>query len=93
MMLLAMLMAVCDASSCNGADSGCTNIQQGDGDCDYDSDCAGDLVCGSNNCVGTQFDGADDCCMVASLLMTEHPVRKTLLPDQKQARPCPALST
>ena len=41
----------------------CTSSSQcghGEGDCDYDSDCAGDLVCGTNNCA----DGVSglDCC-------------------------------
>ena len=30
-----------------------------EGDCDDDSDCAGDLVCGDNNC---GWPGSDDCC-------------------------------
>merc|ERR1712072_1312207 len=35
---------------CNGRDSGCKNIREGDGDCDYDKDCRKGLKCGSNNC-------------------------------------------
>jgi hypothetical protein len=43
----------------------------GQGDCDYDSECTGNLVCGSNNCGGSYTCGAgstspcgsyDDCC-------------------------------
>jgi hypothetical protein len=42
----------------------------GEGDCDYDVMCKGDLVCGTNNCkamhMATEkehlFDGHDDCC-------------------------------
>ena len=34
----------------------------GAGDCDSDSDCFGDLRCGSNNCQGQGFDDSDDCC-------------------------------
>ena len=63
------------ALTCLGADGGCTNMVEGDGDCDADADCSGDLVCGSNNCIagddpggphisGTHnWDGGDDCCM------------------------------
>ena len=36
--------------ACNGRDSGCSNLQGGDGDCDSDDDCAGALKCGSDNC-------------------------------------------
>ena len=46
---------------CNGADSGCYNIAEGDGDCDSDADCQPGLSC-ENNCVGAQFDASDDCC-------------------------------
>lgn len=31
----------------------------GDGDCDYDDECIGDLKCGSSNC---RWGGNDDCC-------------------------------
>ena len=34
----------------------------GEGDCNSDSGCKGDLVCGTNNCVGDGFDPTDDCC-------------------------------
>jgi len=50
---------------CHGADNGCCTDDNpcgiGDGDCDYDSHCARDLVCGESNCKG--FGEADDCCM------------------------------
>ena len=62
--------------NCNGGDGGCGgNLQLGDGDCDSDSDCAGDLRCGENNCVanwghsspewdgnGASWQAHDDCC-------------------------------
>ena len=32
---------------------------KGDGDCDYNSECAGDLDCGKNNC---HWGDGDDCC-------------------------------
>ena len=57
----------CDASENDG--SCCTSSNPcgiGQGDCDSNSDCAGNLVCGSNNC--KNFDSAwsssyYDCCM------------------------------
>jgi hypothetical protein len=50
---------------CAGLDSGCTDIGENDGDCDRDSDCHGDLVCGIDNCEqggDMIFDSTDDCC-------------------------------
>eukprot|EP00091_Calanus_sinicus_P009142 TRINITY_DN21553_c0_g1_i1.p1 TRINITY_DN21553_c0_g1~~TRINITY_DN21553_c0_g1_i1.p1 ORF type:complete len:231 (-),score=49.77 TRINITY_DN21553_c0_g1_i1:147-839(-) len=48
---------------CHGADDCCDGqCGEGEGDCDWDSDCAGFLVCGSANCVGQGFDDSDDCC-------------------------------
>ena len=38
----------------------------GEGDCDYDSDCAGDLVCGRNNCADGDF--GLDCCTAAGMI-------------------------
>ncbi len=34
----------------------------GEGACDEDVECAGDLICGDNNCVGDAFDEGDGCC-------------------------------
>jgi len=51
---------------CDGGDSCCTSAKpckEGEGDCDYDSHCAGDLKCGNNNCQGDTFDSTDDCCI------------------------------
>ena len=39
-----------------------TCFQEGEGDCDNDSDCLGLLQCGTDNCVGINFDSTDDCC-------------------------------
>merc|ERR1712032_108828 len=57
-----------------GSDNGCANMGIGDGDCDQDSDCAGDLRCGTDNCnyfrpsggwpssSAHSWDTTDDCC-------------------------------
>ena len=34
-------------------------MKEGEGDCDTDHECEGDLVCGTNNCA---WGGGDDCC-------------------------------
>ena len=39
----------------------------GEGDCDYDSDCTGDLVCGLNNCADGVF--GLDCCTAAGTVI------------------------
>ena len=46
------------AWDCCTDDNKCSENQ---GDCDYDSDCAGDLVCGTNNCP-EGFPDEFDCC-------------------------------
>ena len=51
---------------CNsGGDWSCCNSNYkcpvGEGDCDYNSDCIGDLVCGTDNC-GAGFLAGMDCC-------------------------------
>ena len=57
------------ALRCNGINNGCcteTNpCEEGDGDCDLDSQCSGDLVCGIDNCnlEGlSRFNSRHDCC-------------------------------
>ena len=56
---------------CWGGDSCCTSsntCKEGEGDCDLDSDCAGVLVCGTDNCRNGPlgylggYDSTDDCC-------------------------------
>ena len=59
---------------CVGGDDCCSDELQcdiGEGDCDQDSHCKGDLVCGDNNCQTNSlnfglptesFDYDDDCC-------------------------------
>jgi len=59
-------------SGCDGGNSCCKNgnCYEGEGDCDSNSDCYGDLVCGSSNCKSgwygdrSSFEDDDDCCMV-----------------------------
>ena len=56
---------------CNGADHGCTvygKLNQGDGDCDSDSDCK-EGRCGRKNCwlgSGSPYGSNDDCCAWSS---------------------------
>ena len=43
----------------------CTNEDPcglGAGDCDNDHECAGDLTCGNDNCMGSIFPSSADCC-------------------------------
>jgi len=58
-----------DCCECQGGDNCCTNgiCSWGQGDCDSDKDCAGELVCGKDNCRSMKgdrplFDSSDDCC-------------------------------
>ena len=52
-----------EGPKCHGEDDCCEGqCGEGEGDCDWDSDCAGFLVCGSANCVGQGFEDNDDCC-------------------------------
>ena len=49
--------------------------KEGEGDCDNDSDCAGNLICGKDNCLKgisswlpflpsfSTYDSTDDCCV------------------------------
>ena len=41
-------------------------LQLGEGDCDSDTSCLGELKCGSDNCLGEEF---DSCELVFSLVM------------------------
>ena len=50
---------------CNGNDTCCTSSNQcdiGEGDCDYDQDCADGLICGTDNCP-SDFPATADCCV------------------------------
>ena len=52
---------------------GCNDEEcdEGEGDCDNDSQCAGDLICGKNNCLEdysseeSNWASGADCCTVA----------------------------
>ena len=52
----------------NGKNNGCTSKNkciEWDGDCDSDSDCVDDLICGTDNCprkYGDDWGIGDDCC-------------------------------
>ena len=48
----------------NGVDGFCA---EGEGDCDEDFECEGDLVCGTDNC---HWGGRDDCCESAPTTST-----------------------
>jgi len=69
---------------CGGGDSCCDSKEGGcaigEGDCDVNSHCADDLVCGTDNCllgyngtIGHGFDETDDCCMPSSYLQCPCP--------------------
>merc|ERR1711936_1353597 len=46
-----------EGPKCHGEDDCCEGqCGEGEGDCDWDSDCAGFLVCGSGNCSGPGFE-------------------------------------
>ena len=63
----------CNPETWNKYSSECCSVERpcgsGEGDCDLDSECIGDLVCGKDNC-GERFpvSGAD-CCQVAGTLI------------------------
>jgi len=47
----------------------------GEGDCDTDDECAGDLVCGENNCLrmGSGFKKGSDCCELPTIKGSGNP--------------------
>ena len=58
---------------CIGGDNCCKNgnCGLGEGDCDVNSDCRGDLVCGKDNCPQNGlFDLTDDCCTTPEIRLT-----------------------
>jgi len=72
---------------CNGGNSCCNDIEcgEGEGDCDTDSQCSGSLECGTDNCVGINFDPTDDCCYDPNP-STAAPVTTTETPFQPDCK-------
>jgi len=67
--------ADCCQKGCSGGNSCCTSEQPcglGEGDCDSDSECTGDLICHKGYTVGCEkgpnWDSSDDCCLDLSKL-------------------------
>ena len=65
------------AETCNGGNSCCSPLNpcvDGEGDCDNDNDCEGNLVCGVDNCdrANPAFDSTDDCCFNLILGTDKH---------------------
>ena len=66
-----------DASECTASrDDGscCTSTAPcalGGGDCDNDIECAGDLVCGTDNCIGwdSAWPSTSDCCKTGNKIV------------------------
>ena len=67
-MLHCTILAVengCDGTQTNmwSCCSSSNQCGENEGDCDVDSDCLGNLKCGTNNCIGTNFQNPGaDCC-------------------------------
>ena len=61
----------CNPTTWSKFDGDCCSVDDpcgsGEGDCDDDNDCIGDLVCGKNNC-GEGFPKGADCCQDAGTL-------------------------
>ena len=57
--------AKCNPNTWTGYDGSCCTVQSpcavGEGDCDSNNQCKGDLVCGTDNC-GHEFPSTADCC-------------------------------
>ena len=80
-----LTFAVILGSGCSTGSGGwncCSNSNQcniGEGDCDIDSHCSGNLECGTNNC-GSNFPTGFDCC----ILPTIGPTIGTIAPSPKK---------
>lgn len=75
----------CCTAECEAKDNdwGCCSSSNpcsiGQGDCDYDSDCAGNLVCGTDNCrdfTSAWSHSAFDCCIEDIKIGIENAIRK-----------------
>ena len=66
-MQFTIFLHVADPKDCKfGGDDCCTEdkpCKEDEGDCDNDDECAGNLKCGSDNCIGDAFEHTDDCCI------------------------------
>ena len=62
-----------DEGRCCTKDNPC---QHGEGDCDSDQECQGDLICGDNNCkqFAAYFHPKDDCCVKPDVKVIDNSV-------------------
>jgi len=72
---IGFFLGTANAEVCSGGDTCCTLRPEkcgvNEGDCDNDAECAGDLVCGQDNCGNRPgFDDTDDCCQIDSTFKT-----------------------
>ena len=68
----------------------------GEGDCDIDADCEGDLVCAKDNCINLDSSWADsdfDCCIHISSLPTTTDIPETSTFLDKTTQPGPGTTT
>ena len=62
----------CNPLTWENYDNECCSVDEpcglGEGDCDLDDECAGELVCGTDNCIqkNTDFTAKADCCQLPS---------------------------
>ena len=62
----------CNSATWSGYDWSCCTVDKpcgiGEGDCDYNNECTGDLVCGHNSYCGSEFPSGSDCCVLGNLM-------------------------
>ena len=66
-LIFGMILAECSGGSWNETNNCCTSespCNLGQGDCDNDGECEGNLVCGNNNCGDNFLWESADCCIV-----------------------------